>query len=766
MVERKSKKNMNIMDISSIIQTLSTQKRTGTLRVIGQENERLIYFNRGSVELVLAGQRTFMLGEALIKYGKLTQKQLDEALKIQKTTNKELGKLLVELGYMTEDDIREAIVFQITEEICDVFTWDKVECEFMEDEIPPEVEKVLSRGVRVAVNPESLIMEAARRVDEWEIIKKIVPSTKDVFQVTPESFHYFKEDGWEAEKEILSLVDGMRDVAIIVQEAKMPKFEALKILYKLASNKEIESVPPARLVELGLRALNTGDIKKAIRLFERAEELGGEDLDVDIRLARAYEVVGAASKAKEKYLARARKKRRKGDLEEAASAYERATQLDPEDTETHRRLVEVLIKQGRREEVIRQAHRLEGKYVRRGDKKQAVELWERIQEAFPDMPQIYDSLAKLHIKFDENVQAIMALENLGGLYLLRGEYEKALNIFRKILQLDEECVQARLSLASTLADMGRTTEALDEYHRLADTLTKSGVIEGSKWVFLLDIYKRVVELEPDNHEVCLKLADAYEQRGEHDSATEYRERAVEALKKKGALKEELIEPLEKIVEKKPDDMVRRKELAECYLNIGKTRQAVEEYEYLVDRAIDEKRYEEALRYCEKIKEIEPLRIENFRRMAKIFRLQGEKEKRSETLREIAWLHICMSDYASAEAALEEAAETDSYDLTISILLAEIYKKIGDRERLRSLLLRLTATAVKQQNLGLAEQFLSEFLDEEQSDEFFDLKTKLERLKTLLKEADRMPVIERPRPSSSRMRIVKPDTESKDKNRGE
>jgi len=751
-----AKRNMNIMDISSIIQTLSAQKRTGTLRAVGPDNERVIYFNRGSVELVLADQRTFLLGEALLKYGKLTKEQLEEALKIQKTTNRELGKLLVELGYMSESDIREAIVFQITEEVCDIFTWPKVECEFLEGKMLPEMEKVLTSGVRVAVNPESLIMEAARRVDEWEIIKKIVPSTKDVFQATPESFHYFKEEEWMAEKEVLTYIDGVRDVAEIVQKAKMPKFEALKILYKLASNKEIERVPPARLVELGLQVLNKGDIKKAIRLLERAEELGGDELDVDIRLARAYEVVGAAAKAKEKYLSRAKKKEREGDFEEAVAAYERITQLDPDDLETHRRLVDVLIKQGRREEVVRQVQRLESKYIRSGDKKQAVELWKKVQEAFPDMPQTYDALAKLHIRFDENVQAIIELENLGGLYLLRGEREEALNVFRKILQLDEECVQARLSLASTLADLGRTAEALDEYHALADMLTKSGVIEGSNWVFLLDVYRRVAELEPENYEVRLKLADAYEKRGENQAATEFIEQVVGILReKKDVPKERLLEALQKIVERKPDDTARREELAECYFEVGKTQQAIKEC--LVDKAIEKKDYQKALKYCERIQKIEPLRIETFQRMATIFGLQGEKEKQFETLRRMAWLQICMSDYSAAEEALEKAAEVGAYDLTSSILLTEIYRKLGEKERLYSLLLRLATSAVKEQNLGLAERFLDEFPEEEQNDTFFELKGKLERLRALLKGEDRIPVIRRPHPSS-RMRIVKPSSE--------
>jgi|GEM_PF-1597174 len=755
-----AKRNMNIMDVSSIVQTLSAQKRTGTLRVVGPDNERYIYFNRGNVELVLAEHRKFFLGEALIKYGKLTKEQLDEALKIQKTTNKELGKLLVELGYLSENDIREAIVFQITEEICDIFTWQKVECEFMENKMLPEMEKVLTTGVRVAVNPESLIMEAARRIDEWEIIKKIVPSTKDVFQATPASFHYFREEGWDPERDVLSLIDGVRDVAEIVQKAQMPKFEALKILYKLASNKEIEQVPPARLVELGLRVLNKGDIKKAIRLFERAEELGGEGLDVEMKLAKSYEVVGAADKAKEKYLSYARKKERENDLDAAVGAYERITQLDPEDIGSHRKLIAVLMKQGRREEVVRQAQKLETKYLRRDDREQAIGLWKELQEAFPDLPDIYNALARLYMKFDENVQAIIELENLGGLYLLRGEKEEAMKVFRKILQLDNECVQARLSLASVLAETGRTKDALDEYNTLAEMLTKSGVLEGSSnWVFLLDVYRRVAELEPNNWSVRLKLAQAYETRKDYTKAVDYWEQALEILKNsEDASIERLIEPLERIVLYRPGDGARREELAQIYIQADKLQQALKEYEHLVNSAIEEKNWDTALTYCDKMRQIEPLRLDTFKKMATIYGLKGEAEKQAEILRQIAWLYICTSEYSAAEKALEEASEVGASDLGSLLLLAEIYRKRNERERLNGLLLRLAATAVKQQDIGLADRFLKELGDADCKDErFFELKSKLERLRTLLKEADRIPVIERPL-LSDKIKIIKPPIE--------
>lgn len=48
------------------------------------------------------------LGELLIQMGRITPEQLREALELQTTTNKRLGEILVELGYITPDDYYEA----------------------------------------------------------------------------------------------------------------------------------------------------------------------------------------------------------------------------------------------------------------------------------------------------------------------------------------------------------------------------------------------------------------------------------------------------------------------------------------------------------------------------------------------------------------------------------------------------------------------------------------------------------------------------------
>ena len=45
------------------------------------------------------------IGELLIKHGIITKEQLDKALRLQKTSDKRLGEILIELGYVSSDDL-------------------------------------------------------------------------------------------------------------------------------------------------------------------------------------------------------------------------------------------------------------------------------------------------------------------------------------------------------------------------------------------------------------------------------------------------------------------------------------------------------------------------------------------------------------------------------------------------------------------------------------------------------------------------------------
>lgn len=58
-------------------------------------------------------KKNMRLGELLVKSGKLTEEQIEEALKIQGESGKRLGEVLVSEGILTEKDVIEVLEFQL-----------------------------------------------------------------------------------------------------------------------------------------------------------------------------------------------------------------------------------------------------------------------------------------------------------------------------------------------------------------------------------------------------------------------------------------------------------------------------------------------------------------------------------------------------------------------------------------------------------------------------------------------------------------------------
>ena len=100
------------------------------------------------------------------------------AVKLQdRRRDKRLGELLVEQGALTMQQLHDAIEVQIQEAVYFLFTWNQGTFNFEADVAPDTQDHVVS------INPESLLLEGARRVDEWGLIEKKIPTFDLVFEM-------------------------------------------------------------------------------------------------------------------------------------------------------------------------------------------------------------------------------------------------------------------------------------------------------------------------------------------------------------------------------------------------------------------------------------------------------------------------------------------------------------------------------------------------------------------------------------------------------
>ncbi len=250
---------------ADILQLISLQRKTGVLTLKGSENVVTISFLEGRIvgADALNQHRADRLGLILLRTGKISESQLEDALREQEESLKRLGRILIERGYARQEDVRWALEQQILQIVYRVFRWKDGEYHFSQ-----ETDIDFDRDLVVPMSADSIIMEGARMTDEWPFIEQRIPDRSVVFvktdprkQVTvvesdEEDFGDFAFDFAEApdepvappeevqeengglrlthrQLEVYLLVNGRDSVSEIVLKSPYVEFETCKALADL-----------------------------------------------------------------------------------------------------------------------------------------------------------------------------------------------------------------------------------------------------------------------------------------------------------------------------------------------------------------------------------------------------------------------------------------------------------------------------------------------------------------------------------------------------
>ncbi|MDQ3878148.1 MAG: DUF4388 domain-containing protein [Actinomycetota bacterium] len=230
--------------LPEIFRLLSQSGRTGRLDVTRSAGHGAVFFRDGDVYYAQSSLSTERLGRHLLRARAITEGQLRRALDEHAASNRRIGDILRDHGALSEEHLHAAIRSQIEDAAFDLLRWESGEFSWVGG-VTTEVE------VPIAVSVENLIMEAARRIDELEVIRRRIPSGDSVLAMSPTPPEGALEiniapDEWR----VLVTVDGTRSVDEIAAALRYDEFELLKILYGLIS---------AGLVELATRGAEPGD---------------------------------------------------------------------------------------------------------------------------------------------------------------------------------------------------------------------------------------------------------------------------------------------------------------------------------------------------------------------------------------------------------------------------------------------------------------------------------------------------------------------------
>ncbi len=214
--------------LADVCQLLSIGRKTGCLSITDRSRFGQVYFDAGRITFATILNRRDRIGDLLVRQGAITRTQLNEAVAEQKRKpDRRLGELLRAHGHIDAPTLNACIRHQIEEAIYYLFSWRRGNFHFEPGRLPEAGE------VLISVNPETLLLEGARRIDEWSIIQKKITSSDLIFVVDPDRLETAGVQLAREQEILVPLVDGQRTVYELIERSGLDEFSVGKALYGL-----------------------------------------------------------------------------------------------------------------------------------------------------------------------------------------------------------------------------------------------------------------------------------------------------------------------------------------------------------------------------------------------------------------------------------------------------------------------------------------------------------------------------------------------------
>jgi len=227
--------SLSAFKLPEVLTFLAGARKSGTLTVHGDSKESSVFFRDGALVFASSSDEQLRLGAILQRKKRLTRAECDHIDELMRREGGRFGEIAIQQGILGEAQLRDFLKVQVSEILYDAFVWTGGTFGFREELDLP------AYAVTISVDLANLIMEGARRIEEWEQCIRLLPDANAVFRVVPrpnEEKITLTSDEWR----ILFLINGQRTLDELCHAADDDRLEVYRVVYGLLSNRLIEPV--------------------------------------------------------------------------------------------------------------------------------------------------------------------------------------------------------------------------------------------------------------------------------------------------------------------------------------------------------------------------------------------------------------------------------------------------------------------------------------------------------------------------------------------
>jgi tetratricopeptide (TPR) repeat protein len=282
-----------------------------------------VLFDAGKVVHASVASNPTSIERILRAAGRLTDEELAQANDVTDDLMVTLGDRLVMAKVITQRELERQLRQAIENVVFELMSWREGFFSFEERQVND-----VKVDARIRISTESLLMEGARRIDEWSRIADKVPSLSVIPSLSPvEDDRASVLDLLPNEWEVLMMIDGDRDLRDIAGALGAGEFDVAKIAYGLVSTGVVQLRGADRLSQRLEAIPESAGLARAKQAFQSGK--------YEAAVSEARAVVEEESMATEARLLVAKALGKLSRRPEAVDELRRAVQADPLTAEVH-----------------------------------------------------------------------------------------------------------------------------------------------------------------------------------------------------------------------------------------------------------------------------------------------------------------------------------------------------------------------------------------------------------------------------------------------
>jgi len=259
--------------VPDVLQIISLQKKTGILTFTSSDGFITLVFDKGSIVGVDAFPKKLEMrvGAVLEKQDLISKDMVYRALSIQKRTNQQIGEILLSMGVISNNSVKEALRTQATEIVLSLFKWKRGEYSFKSMyNIDTSIKSVIP-----PLSTHSIIMQGVQMLDEWPMIHELIPDENIVFEPlsvddkTIEIVEEYEDEEIKddkihiskAETDLLKYINGENSVNDLFKLGILTTYKLYKSLFNLINKSLIKAKE-----EVSYAKINEEEIYKEFKL--------------------------------------------------------------------------------------------------------------------------------------------------------------------------------------------------------------------------------------------------------------------------------------------------------------------------------------------------------------------------------------------------------------------------------------------------------------------------------------------------------------------